>query len=423
MFPRITSHLGALFCASFLLSCGPPPSIAAGADDLSALRARVQRSHADVEATLRLASRLWEQNDRAAATDLLTTAVERVPAEPAYVAALGVALEGSERYMEARARYIDFLRGTPTSDLGRIVAQRVNDLGGKTAEGLVVELMASGRPLAHGFDPRIVVAVLPFEAPAGSDLPALGATELLVAQLRSAEGPLRFLDWELGAAAQAAIGGEDALPAERADSLMRLLGAHHLATATLSENGTGLAVRLRVLHRVSGDTPESVEDSISTTREAYSSETTLVARRVWEMLARLEPGTGEDWIGEAPDIGLPALLALDQGLRASERGDSREGFERLTEARRLAPHVDAVVARAAQEESLLSVRDAPALPIGDALLEFARTRAAMAALWGYVEETGIERLAGPRGGTGEVFGLDRLGSQVFVDLVFRSDPP
>ncbi len=326
--------------------------------------------------------------------------------------------------MEARARYIDFLQGTPSSDLAGIVAQRVDYLGGRTAEGLVAEVMRSGRPLAHGFDPRIVVAVLPFEAPAGSGLPALGATELLVAQLRTAEGPLRFLDWELGAAAQAAIGGASGLPAERADSLMSLLGAQHVATATLSENGAdGLTVRLRVLHRVSGDSPESVEDSISTTREAYASETTLVARRIWEMLARLESGTGEDWIAEAPDIGLPALSALDEGLRASERGESREAFERLAEARRLAPHVDAVVARAAQEESLMSVRDAASLPIGDALLDFARTRAAMAALWGYAEETGIERLAGPRGGTGEVFGLDRLGSQVFVDLVFRSDQP
>ena len=111
---------------------------------------------------------------------------------------------------------------------------------------------------------------------------------------------------------------------------------------------------------------------------------------------------------------------MGQGLLLAADGDRARARAELERARSLAPRFEPLLARVEQLASLDDVRSSPTLPLAEEILDLARRQATASAL---LDSSGGPFVTGStRHGVGEAFGLDRLGSQVFVDLIIDLYP-
>lgn len=384
---------------------------------MAALRARAERSPADVVSVLRLAAGLWRDGERSRARQLLEDARAEVPGAHAYTAALATTAEASGDHVAARQLYVEFVRAVGPSPLSEPLAERVSFLRSLTADSLAQLLVEAGQSLDHGQDPIRVIALPLIQAPPGDpDLQrlAVAATELLVRDLRDRD--YGVIDWELSEAIrQRVVSG----PQERA---VEAALAHHLSArvvvlgALQQAEGDSVSIDLRV-HRSDGEGGGPVStDQLTLGTEPYAPHGARLATRVFEIaLGATEGAVTPDEPDVSDLVSRDVLLRFGEGLLRVAAGEGEAARAALAELADSVPEFRPAQARLRQVDELEQIRDASELPLADEILAFeralSRARAAIRQSGGTMRP---DRL--PRAGVGEVLGLDRLGSQVFFDL-------
>lgn len=386
--------------------------------ELPGLRARVERSRGDVESVLRLASGFAARGDLTGAGAVLEYARAEVPEVDAYAAGLGTTAERAGDFMTARDRYLDFVASAGPSRLTSRLAEHATMLRGKTADPIARTLVDDGVVLDHGSEPSRVIALRRFETPPDDDSVvrvAIALTELVLRDLRQTQ--LRVIDWELTEAVRRLV-APDAQP--NADRLIaERLSAGVVVSPSISRDGSdSLLVVLRVLRAVEPGRADVAVDTIVLGRAFAPADRSLLSTRAVEMALGAAEGSVAGFPRDGPVSIAPEVLdQLGAGLLAADRGDDAGALAAFAEANRLAPAFPAAGERLRQYEELSAFQSARALPLADEILSFARAaaraRAARRAAAGGWEAVG----ALTRNGPGEVFGLDRLGSQVFLDLL------
>ncbi len=406
--------------ALLLSACAPLPATP-GPGEMEELRNRASRSRGDVESRLRLAAGLWAQGNRSGAERLLIDAQNVSPEETLYTAALGVVAEASGSYESARALYLAFLDRSAQSAVGDRVAERLRLTRAETATSVVREALATGQAWAHGVDTARAVSILPLRA-VGPDPTLRGlaaaATDLLTTDLAT-QAPFQPLDWEVSAVANRALAppGGGATDVRAASAL---LGSHRIVRGEVRRTGADSVVFLIEAYWVDDDAISVVAGgSVRMGLESYAQSRGSVAERVWELLV----GGGPDMLPPTyfpPNATVPteAVIAMGDALLLVETGDRPAAQARLEDARELAPDWPPLLAHIARLQALDEFQASMSLPLAEEMVGLARREAARAAL-------AAGASAGPAGpgstrhGVGEAFGLDRLGSQVWIDVVIE----
>jgi TolB-like protein len=379
----------------------------------------VARSSADAESVLRLAAGLWAEGDRIGARQVLEAARAQNPDEPVYVATLGVVAESVGEYEAARDLYAAFIDGTRASALSFVLTERLRVTRGETAPEVAASVVASGGPLDHRLGSEFVVAVVPFEA-AESDPElaalALAATELLASDLESRE-PFRVIPWEITDLTERAVNPGES-PLFDAQTLTSLLGAQQVVWGEVRRApGDSLVLRINASWtEAGGTTPIFGGDEIRVGLETFSEDRSALTERTFELLIGGERGSLEsDYFGSPSTASTSALVAFGEGLSGLLAGDRPGALASLQQAQVLAPEFPPLRARIAQLEALDAFETSRTLPLAEDILGLARRLAATDAL----TRDGFGDVSPTRHGIGEALGLDRLGSQGFIDIVIQ----
>jgi len=398
-------------------ACGLPPATP-DPGEFATLRSRIERTHTDSESVLRLSAGLRRSGDHAGSRQLLEQARLEAPEALEYVAAIAAIDEADGEYVAAREGYLRFLGAAGRTPLSGALADRPALLRGATAGGLAEQLVDGDRTLDHGVNPVAVVAVPMIQSPTGNaetERFAAVATEFLVRDLRSRG--YRVIDWELSEAVRRRLASDpetDSVP----------LGmAHHLSSRVvvlgdLAPAGTdSLSLDLRV-HRVDEGGSQVTASSLRIGVAPYAPDRARLSTRVLEMASGVDEGTVSPTQLEVADfVSRAALARFGAGLLLNDTGDGPGAREALADALRLAPDYPPIQERLEQVNSLALVRAAETVPFAEEILSFARsmkqTRSATRAMDGAWSAPDMLDRSGPA----EVLGLDRIGAQVFLDLL------
>ena len=417
-------------CACFvgiaaLGACGTPPAATPPPGELPTLRARADRSRSDTEAVLRLSSGLWRTGERTEARDLLEGARAEMPEALEYTAALAVMAEGEGDYMGARTEYLRFLQTAGLTRLARSFAERTHHLRGLTADPLAQELVEGGRTLDHGRDPSFVLALPRIQAPPGDDdlaRFAIMATELLLRDLRARR--FTVLDWELSEAVRNRVASGLPVPSVT-QRMAEHLSARVVVTGAVQSAGQdSVSIDLAVLRMDDLGTGLVATDTLTLGLAPYAPDRSRLATRVIEMASGAEEGVLAPAELEIADFTSRAALdRLGAALLRITAGDGPGAREELVEGARLAPEFGPIQERLDQVDALAAIERSATLPFAEDILAFSRSAERTRRVVGSADRAW--RTAGPleRGGVGEVLGLDRVGAQVFLDLVIRIGGP
>lgn len=414
----------ACVCIVVMAACSPLPPATPSPAELPGLRDRVERDRADTESVVRLAAGLWRSGDRAAARQLLAEAARDVPDAPEYLAALAVTAETDGDFYAAREWYLRFLQAAGWSNLSRSVAGRPYLMRGVTAEPLAAQLVDGDLTLDHGSDPALVVAVPRFQAaPGDPDMQgfAILATELLVRDL-GARG-LVPLDWELSEAVRQRVAADPAQEAVAA-RVAEHLDARVVVTGTVQRSGPdSVSLELRALRFDDLGVGTETVDILTLGLSPYAPDRSRLATRAFEMAVGAEAGTTTPpQLDVADFVSRAALMQFAAGLLLVDAG-SPLARDALAAAAQLAPNYPPIEERIDQIDELAVFQGSETLPLAREILAFARSAQHVRVTIGRAEGRWLAPDPLERSGIGEVLGLDRVGAQVFLDLLISVGGP
>lgn len=404
---------------------GSPAFTPPAPDRLPELERALETDPTHAEAALQLAAGYWELGRVEDAHRALAKTDQAMPNYPAIVPALAAAEHELGRFDEAWAHYTDFAERFSRSDLGVLASYRAATIEAEARRLEVSRLLPEpdGPWVTESLDRVVVVELTQEGADPRAEALAVMATEELIAHLAGlGMSPTRLLFGRALTQVLETIGsGSELSVAVRAG---RLTGAGHATVGALRIDANDrLTVAVSVVSA-------SAMGALDVQRVVVEEDVRLAMDAVRRLSIEVFEATGGvatpetvERMASRPSLDFDSYLRFAEGRRAVLDGDFQVAGARFDEAVSADPTSVVAEQEARQAQLGLGASEVPPeVFVGDAT-RLAQRSIALDAL--------LARPGSPRVGLSRTFadrdravvpellGLDRLGSGIVLELLFR----